>query len=65
MYLSEHEIGRWARDSVSVEMVVRSDVADFDAWKVVFDGEGRALHEEHGATGHRVYHDVDGIQPVS
>ena len=43
---------------MSVEMVVQSNVADFDAWKVVFDGN-RALREKHGATGHRVYRGVD------
>ena len=39
-------------------MVLQSNVADFDAWKVVFD-ENRALREKHGATGHRVYRGVD------
>ncbi len=43
---------------MSVQMVVQSSVADFDAWKVVFDGN-RALREKHGATGHRVYRGVD------
>ena len=43
---------------MSVEIVVRSNVADFDAWKVVFD-ENRALREKHGATGHRVFRGVD------
>jgi len=39
-------------------MVVQFNVADFDAWKVVFD-EGGALREKHGATEHRVYRGVD------
>jgi heme-degrading monooxygenase HmoA len=43
---------------MSVQMVVQSNVADFDAWKVVFD-ENRALREKHGATGHRIYRGVD------
>ena len=43
---------------MSVQMVFQSNVADFDAWKVVFD-ENRGLRQKHGATGHRVYRGVD------
>lgn len=45
-------------------MVVQSNVADFDAWKAVFDGEGLALRQRHGATGHRVYRGVDDPSAV-
>ncbi len=43
---------------MSVQMVFQSNVADFDAWKMVFD-ENRSLRVRHGATGHRVYRGVD------
>jgi quinol monooxygenase YgiN len=37
---------------------VKHDVADFDAWKRVFD-EHAATRKEHGATGHRLAQSLD------
>jgi len=37
---------------------VKHTVADFDAWKVVFD-EHAANRKEHGATGHRLARSLD------
>ena len=37
---------------------VKHTVADFDAWKIVFD-EHAANRKEHGATGHRLAQGLD------
>ena len=37
---------------------VKHTVADFDAWKLVFD-EHAAIRKEHGATGHRLAQSLD------
>ena len=37
---------------------VKHTVADFDAWKLVFD-EHAANRKEHGATGHRLARSLD------
>ncbi len=37
---------------------VKHTVADFDAWKLVFD-EHAATRKEHGATGHRLAQSLD------
>lgn len=37
---------------------VKHNVADFDAWKLVFDGHA-ANRQEHGATGHRFAQSLD------
>jgi heme-degrading monooxygenase HmoA len=35
-------------------LIVQHQVRDYDAWKLVFDGN-QALRTRHGATGHELY----------
>lgn len=45
---------RYADGDVAVTVVVHHRVADFDAWRPVFD-EHEAVRRSHGALGHRIY----------
>ncbi len=43
---------------VSVQVVVSHHVADFNAWKPVFEEHGE-IRRRHGATGHHLYRSID------
>ena len=43
---------------------LKHTVADFNAWKVVFD-EHAAIRKEHGATGHRLAQSLDDPNAVT
>jgi heme-degrading monooxygenase HmoA len=42
---------------MTVTLVVHHRVADYDAWKVVFDAH-ESVRRSHGETEHRVYRDI-------
>ena len=43
---------------------VKHTVADFDAWKLVFD-EHAGNRKEHGATGHRLAQSLDDLNALT
>lgn len=43
--------------------IVSHKVADFDAWRVVFD-EHEKVRRSHGCTGHELYHDGNAVTIV-